>query len=448
MRSALHKIISRAEVLKHNNRDDCWIIIKNKVYDLTDFVKSHPGGENILLARAGEDATSFFISKHGRNKYVTNVLKRYKIGELPDFERIEEKAFEEPFFNDLLKICEQKSLFKVSSNDRFRYSLLRGLFVMVFLLAAYLSFYTNLHLLIAIPLVILQALISTSLFGFIAHEHTHRDFPKNKALNFLLKLIWPLFWPFISQGPLRYEHNSHHVKIGDPEFDYEVAAFSEVIRYSGMVSYRERYKFQHKIARYIYPFYANIITTVGGVVSGFWEKHNRNVIIEHSLSLFTTFAFFVIIPSLLFGSFFKFILLYLIYQCTLFFGIYIGAAINHFIPAVVNEIPERFKNYYAYYVCANTSNFAVQNPVWFLYTGGFNIQVEHHLLPFVPVENLRKLVPIVKQLCEKYNYPYIDYRYFKDLWSDHYSYLAELSENKNLDFIDREVLNKKSYQAR
>ena len=29
-------------------QDDCWVIIKGKVYDVTDYVDEHPGGKKIL----------------------------------------------------------------------------------------------------------------------------------------------------------------------------------------------------------------------------------------------------------------------------------------------------------------------------------------------------------------------------------------------------------------
>lgn len=31
------------EVQKHNNKDDCWVIIHGKAYDVTEFMPEHPG---------------------------------------------------------------------------------------------------------------------------------------------------------------------------------------------------------------------------------------------------------------------------------------------------------------------------------------------------------------------------------------------------------------------
>jgi fatty acid desaturase len=264
----------------------------------------------------------------------------------------------------------------------------------------------------------------------------------------MLTVSWPIFWPFIIENPLRFEHNSHHVKIGDPGHDYEVAGFALFIRYSGRIKHRFLHNYQHKMAAVLYLFYANIITTIGGIQSGFWNKHNRSNHTEQKFSLFATFLYFIIIPVIVNQSLLWYVLLYLVYQCTLYFGIYVGAAINHFVPSVTKKIPIEHENKFGYYVCHNTTNFCSTNPFWIWYTGGFNIQIEHHLIPFIPVENLTKMISIVRELCEKYGYPYKDYPSIKALWDDHYAYLQMMSESSPGESILSEIMNKQVYQAR
>ncbi|WWD01546.1 hypothetical protein V866_008491 [Kwoniella sp. B9012] len=58
------KLISYDEVQKHRTKDDCWVIIDGNVYDVTDFLAQHPGGEGVILANAGKDATKIFKPLH------------------------------------------------------------------------------------------------------------------------------------------------------------------------------------------------------------------------------------------------------------------------------------------------------------------------------------------------------------------------------------------------
>jgi cytochrome b involved in lipid metabolism len=39
---------SLAEVSSHNTTADLWIIINDEVYDVTDFQKTHPGGDKSM----------------------------------------------------------------------------------------------------------------------------------------------------------------------------------------------------------------------------------------------------------------------------------------------------------------------------------------------------------------------------------------------------------------
>ncbi|KAM0809363.1 putative Cytochrome b5 heme-binding domain-containing protein [Seiridium cardinale] len=60
----MSKTFSRDEVAKHTSEDDVWFIIDSKVYDVSDFLDAHPGGEAVLRQVAGTDATVAFYNLH------------------------------------------------------------------------------------------------------------------------------------------------------------------------------------------------------------------------------------------------------------------------------------------------------------------------------------------------------------------------------------------------
>ncbi len=74
------KSYSLNEIAKHNNQNDCWMAIGGKVYDVTSFIGSHPGGERAILSGCGKDATNAFDSRHSQAAF--DLLPQFFIGNL------------------------------------------------------------------------------------------------------------------------------------------------------------------------------------------------------------------------------------------------------------------------------------------------------------------------------------------------------------------------------
>lgn len=53
-------VIPFEEVKKHNKIDDCWTVVKGRVYDITKVLKSHPGGFSKIYQAAGKKGDSSF----------------------------------------------------------------------------------------------------------------------------------------------------------------------------------------------------------------------------------------------------------------------------------------------------------------------------------------------------------------------------------------------------
>ena len=88
------KSYSTDQVATHDSLDDCWTIINGNVYEITSYVKRHPGGTEIERA-CGIDATSLFTNRETssgeavgsgtpHSSAAQEQLDRLKIGKLSD----------------------------------------------------------------------------------------------------------------------------------------------------------------------------------------------------------------------------------------------------------------------------------------------------------------------------------------------------------------------------
>ena len=93
----------RADLDKHGANDkQVWVTFKDGVYDVTDFVGSHPGGKKILLA-GGKSLEPFFATyAQHMSEHVLEMMEELRIGNLhpDDKEVLKAKDLNDPFAND------------------------------------------------------------------------------------------------------------------------------------------------------------------------------------------------------------------------------------------------------------------------------------------------------------------------------------------------------------
>ncbi|KAL4934225.1 uncharacterized protein BDV17DRAFT_285949 [Aspergillus undulatus] len=116
------------QVKAHCTPDDLWIILHNKVYDVTKYLEDHPGGGDVLIAVAGSDATEAFEDV-GHSDEAREQLEPCYVGDLPDEEHAETVEVYRPTF-------EQVSQAAVINTKRPSSSSWLGLFVKVGLTGA------------------------------------------------------------------------------------------------------------------------------------------------------------------------------------------------------------------------------------------------------------------------------------------------------------------------
>ncbi|CAI9764152.1 unnamed protein product [Fraxinus pennsylvanica] len=77
------KVHTFEEVARHNKKEDCWLIISGKVYNVTPFLEEHPGGDEVLLTSTEKDATNDFEDVgHSDDAKVT--MQQFYVGEIDE----------------------------------------------------------------------------------------------------------------------------------------------------------------------------------------------------------------------------------------------------------------------------------------------------------------------------------------------------------------------------
>ena len=70
------------QVKLNNSASKCWSVIDSNVYDLTNWISSHPGGSGAIISLCGTDGTSSFKSQHGESGRPASRLAGYLLGPL------------------------------------------------------------------------------------------------------------------------------------------------------------------------------------------------------------------------------------------------------------------------------------------------------------------------------------------------------------------------------
>ncbi|EUC45260.1 hypothetical protein COCMIDRAFT_96091 [Bipolaris oryzae ATCC 44560] len=81
------KELSQSEVASHNQGKDLWVCIRGYVYDVSNFIEEHPGGEEVLRSFAGKDATEAFEDA-AHSEEVTPIMKELIVGKISSLVRV------------------------------------------------------------------------------------------------------------------------------------------------------------------------------------------------------------------------------------------------------------------------------------------------------------------------------------------------------------------------
>ncbi|KAK3535314.1 hypothetical protein QTP70_007944 [Hemibagrus guttatus] len=77
------RYFSEKEVARHCTKESCWVLVGTRVYDVTGFLRMHPGGEALIRRRSGSDiSVQLDGPPHRHSQNARRWLEQYYIGEI------------------------------------------------------------------------------------------------------------------------------------------------------------------------------------------------------------------------------------------------------------------------------------------------------------------------------------------------------------------------------
>jgi linoleoyl-CoA desaturase len=138
---------------------------------------------------------------------------------------------------------------------------------------------------------------------------------------------------------------------------------------------------------------------------------------------------FVILPLLTVG-FIPWLVGYLIFALVAGFVISIVFQLAHTVEHTEFPMPNvdtgKLEDEWAIHQLKTTANFAPRNKFISWLIGGLNYQIEHHLFPKISHIHYPAIRKIVKEACEEYGVPYIEYRRMRYAIASHVSFLKQM----------------------
>ncbi|XP_037036807.1 acyl-lipid (8-3)-desaturase-like isoform X3 [Bradysia coprophila] len=365
------------------------ILFEGYFYDVTDFIRKHPGGTVIeYYTEKGEDGTIAIRQFHKRSaekvRLMMNTLEKRpasdgEIGLDPDVLKKNRSLTED--FTKLHLELEREGYFDPS----YMQSLVRLMEMLFWAVVGLMLYYNQKHLLGVIALTL--ARIRT---GFMVHELGHNSYTGSPKVDRVLGIILQGMMVGLSVGRWKRLHNRHHAMPQRLHHDVDLETMP-LFAYNKKVvrkpSDGKRFHIQYQA--YLFAFDCILVALLWMLYQypKFMFK-NRNYleifcVASHGV-IFYHLGFWPWIVSAWFGSF---------YMLLTF-------SMNHtFLP--VTAEPTHWVEY-AFHHSAN-----LESTPWCDWaTGHLNYQIEHHLFPTMPNFRLPFISDRVKKLAQKYNLPY------------------------------------------
>jgi linoleoyl-CoA desaturase len=379
--------------------------IYGKKYDLTTFIKIHPGGSEILIKTKGlDDCTALFESYHAFSNIesIRKSLDKYEILE-KDSDIKNEYDTDFTTYHKLIEkvkaVYPNRESIKASTSWYLWNTSSILLYIYVISLISTTIQYTFLKCFFSV----IASSIEVSILFNLLHDASHYAISTNPIVNNVISKLansWVLWNHSIWFYQHIYYHHSFTGSKNDTDKDmYSISLLLDVNKYiSSEILVNVIYCILpgQTITQSIWYIYSSLINQLS-----FTEKADIKIPNSNHYDIVSLFVMFCKIYMLynigVFPSLF-----YIITENTLY---YINIIADH-------DLYETHENYYdgtdwAKRQICNSGNFINENREWTMAFSGINHQIEHHLFPNICGHNYTYIAPIVKEFCKENNLPYV-----------------------------------------
>ena len=441
-------LLDEAQAQKH-----LYTRIHGEWYDLNAF--KHPGGPIALSLAKDRDATVLFESHHLFSTLdVHKILSKYKVPKEisrhlttldpeddgghydwagfhnDDFVK-DIKALLHSYFSPIAK-RNNSSLYQAAKATSARWSLI-CILAMAFI--GTLPFYQRGHYWTLCTTPILAWILVANYIHDSLHFSLANDWRTNAALPYCLPLLCsPWIW--------YHQHIiGHHSYTNVGRKDPDLAHAPQLKREHESVKWKKMHKHQASFFRFVLlwslgSWGMNLLNDLKtqlklsyNNVVGFRELSKRRMcfhILGRAVYLYIMYLWpllrlpipkavvFIVVPNVVFSC--------------LFMG---ASQINHNL----EDCSGSDTNFLKHQVIT-AQNFGTRSTFWFIFSGGLNYQIEHHLMPFVNHCHLPFLAPGVKEICCKHGVEYKVSAGYRNAFAKHLEHTKELSKPPNLLITD------------
>ena len=376
--------------------------IHDKLYDLTDFVKIHPGGQDMFKnLKPDINITPLLYSYHKNPQTILAMLPKYEVPLPSDCIIKYDTNYTYDSYCELKKLVFAEIQYKKIplywnnleiAYNAFMLSLYSGTWLYCLWNAANLSYWW----------VTLLAFMNNGICNLIFHEASHYCGFKNQTINHWLTVC---NYPLMGESFWKYNHNYLHHCFTNTKYDIDFSFPNAIVRHSPTQKYNWYNKYQ--------SFYIFLLFQITCFHKGLFVSLKRSGLynwVFFPLLIFVLGLYKTLFWYALSGLIFTFI-----------------AQLSHIQDECVKPDLAK-KNDFLYNQVASSMNYCTNDLLTRCFCFGLDIQIEHHLFPNVPHSSLRQIKPIVRDYCEKNAIPYLEN---PSILSSIYSYIRHLCKMGN-----------------